>query len=184
MDNTLTTKLEGFLFWKGEAISIKELSSIFQVSTEEIVSALKSLEEILNTRGIRLIRTEEVAELRSAPELSELIEKITKEELNKDLGKAGLETLSIVLYEGPITRREIDYIRGVNSQFIVRNLLVRGLIERVEGKDSRSFAYNPTIELLAHLGIQSRTDLPEYASFQEKIRQFNLEKEKQKENPA
>jgi segregation and condensation protein B len=72
----------------------------------------------------------------------------------KDLGKAGLETLSIILYQGPISRAEIDYIRGVNSNFILRNLLIRGLIERVENPhDQRSFLYKPTLELISYLGL-------------------------------
>jgi segregation and condensation protein B len=79
------------------------------------------------------------------------------------LGKAGLETLAIILYQGPISRADIDYIRGVNSQFIVRNLLIRGLIERVDNPtDARSFLYKTTLDLLSHLGISKIQDLPEY----------------------
>ena len=68
--------------------------------------------------------------LGTAPQMSATVETLTKEELMKDLGKAGLETISIILYKGPISRAEIDYIRGVQSNFILRNLLVRGLIEK------------------------------------------------------
>ena len=111
--------------------------------------------------------------LGTAKELSPLIEQLTKEELTKDLGKAGLETLSIILYQGPITRADIDYIRGVNSQFIVRNLLIRGLVERVENpKDARSFLYKTTLDLLSHLGISKIEELPEYAQVREDIDGF------------
>jgi segregation and condensation protein B len=95
---------------------------------------------------------------------------LTKEELTRDLGKAGLETLSIILYQGPISRANIDYIRGVNSQFIVRNLLIRGLIDRVENpKDARSYIYKTTIDLLSHLGISKIEELPEYEQVRKDI---------------
>jgi segregation and condensation protein B len=73
----------------------------------------------------------------------------------KDLGKAGLETLSIVLYKGPISRADIDYVRGVNSAFILRNLSVRGLITKEDNK------YKPTLDLISHLGIKHIDELPD-----------------------
>ena len=124
------------------------------------------------------METDEEIMLGTAKELSPLIEQITKEELIKDLGKAGLETLSIVLYQGPISRAGIDYIRGVNSQFILRNLLIRGLIERVDNPaDSRSFLYKPTLALLSHLGISSIAELPEYEQVKKDIENFKGSKE-------
>jgi segregation and condensation protein B len=131
------------------------------------------LEAVLKGRGLTLVQTDEEVMLGTAKELSPLIEKLTKDELSRDLGKAGLETLSIILYQGPITRAEIDYIRGVNSQFIVRNLLIRGLVERVENpKDARSFLYKTTLELLSHLGISKIEDLPEYEAVRKEIESF------------
>jgi segregation and condensation protein B len=83
---------------------------------------------------------------------------------------AGLETLSIVLYLGPVSRSEIDYIRGVNSNFILRNLLMRGLVERIEHEtDKRSLKYRPTFELLSFLGIGSVEELPEYETTRAEI---------------
>ena len=111
--------------------------------------------------------------LGTAKELSSLIQVITQENISTDLGKSGLETLSIILYRGPISRTDIDYIRGVNSQFIIRNLLVRGLIERVDNpKDSRSYLYTSSLELLAHLGLSKVTDLPDYEAVSKDIDSF------------
>jgi segregation and condensation protein B len=111
--------------------------------------------------------------LGTAKELSPLIEQLTKDELNRDLGKAGLETLSIILYQGPISRADIDYIRGVNSQFIIRNLLIRGLVERVDNpQDARSFLYQTTLSLLSHLGLSKKEDLPEYTKIREDIESY------------
>ena len=102
-----------------------------------------------------------------------MIEELCKEELSRDLGKAGLETLSIVLYRGPITRSGIDYIRGVNSTFILRNLLIRGLVEKIPNpNDQRSFLYRATFDLLSHLGIPRVEDLPEYGNTNESIEKF------------
>src|SRR3989344_340255 len=80
-------------------------------------------------------------------------------EFYSELSRASLETLAIILYKGPISRREIDHIRGVNSGLILRSLMIRGLIERTEGTE-RSYSYKATLKLLEHLGITRREDLP------------------------
>lgn len=163
MSLTLSAQIESILFWKGEPLSIKKLTQLLSSEEALILDALTTLEGELSTRGISLQRNGDEVALATSPEVSEMIQTLTKEELSKDLGKAGLETLSIILYRGPIKRSAIDYIRGVNSQFIIRNLLIRGLIERVsDPKDERSFLYKPTFELLSYLGINKVEDLPEF----------------------
>ena len=130
----------------------------------EILRALDTLEITLMKRGVRLSRKDDEACLVTAPETSQTIELLAKEELSQEIGKAGLETMTIVLYRGPIARSQIDYIRGVNSTFTLRNLLIRGLIERIPNpKDSRGFLYRPTFDLMNHLGITRIENLPEYA---------------------
>jgi segregation and condensation protein B len=101
--------------------------------------------------------------LGTAPLLSELIEKLQKEELNKELSKASLETLSIILYKDGVSRSLIDYIRGVNSSFTLRALSIRGLIEKsVDKLDSRRYIYKPTFLLLSFMGVKSVEELPDY----------------------
>jgi len=113
-----------------------------------------------------------------------LIEQLTKDELTRDLGKAGLETLSVVLYQGPISRADIDYIRGVNSQFILRALLIRGLVERVDNpKDARSYLYKTTLDLLSHLGVSKLSELPEYEQVRKDIEEFK-QSTAEENNPA
>jgi segregation and condensation protein B len=180
--STLSSQIEAILFWKAESISVKKLAALCDTSESEILTAIAELKLSYTTsgRGITLIENNlggnhEIT-LGTAPELSVLIEKLTKEELMKDLGKAGLETLSIILYQGPISRAEIDYIRGINSQSILRNLLVRGLVERRENpKDQRSFLYAPTLELIAHLGITKIDELPDYAKVRNDIETFKTQ---------
>jgi len=111
-----------------------------------------------------------MVELRTAPEAAALIESIQKEESSRDIGKAGLEALAAILYRGPLTRAEIDFIRGVNSSQTLRTLLMRGLIRRVDNpKDERSFLYEPTTELYSYLGIATKNALPKYEETRAKL---------------
>ena len=169
----LDAQIEAILFWKGEPVSSKKLVAILKKEPKEIAEALDILEDKLQGRGLTLVYKEDEVMLGTATGASELIEQLTKEELIKDLGKAGLETLSIIIYQGPVTRSEIDYIRGVNSNFILRNLLVRGLVEKVTNeKDARSFMYKASFELLQHLGVSKIEEVPEYANVKTEIEAF------------
>ncbi len=173
MSYSLETALEAILFWKGEPMSLKKLSGFLKCTEKDIHDALPRLKESLKGRGITVVEYDTEISLATSPLVSQLIQDITKDELSRDLGKAGLETLSIILYQGPISRPDIDYIRGVSSQFIIRNLLVRGLIERSDNeKDARSFLYKPSLELLSHLGISHIQDLPEFEAIRKDIENF------------
>jgi segregation and condensation protein B len=171
--NTLEKQLEAVLFWKGEPVSIKKLSQTFETTEEEISSVLNKLETALSNRGIVLVRKDGEVTLATSKDASPIIEKLTKDELVRDLGKAGLETLSIITYQGPISRAEIDYIRGVQSNFILRNLMIRGLIEKITNpKDQRSFLYKPTFEMLSFMGITKIEDMPSYNEARAEIENY------------
>lgn len=170
---TLEQKIEGLLFYKAAPVKLTQLQKIFEVSEGEVSSTLKALKERLQGGAVRLSLTETEVQLVTAPELDDLIESVRKDELKRDIGKAGAETLAIVLYKGPISRVEIDRIRGVNSAFILRNLMVRGLVERgTEGK-SHTFAITPT--LLSHLGLTHKTELNNYAMVLDQLEKFEQE---------
>ncbi len=159
----LYQKIEGLLFYKGEPMSIKKLAELLHVKNEEVQESISKLEESLSGRGITLIRKEDEVMLGVAKELSQTIEDIRREEITKDLSKATLETLSIILYRNGSTRSEIDFIRGVNSSFILRNLLIRGLIEKEQDpKDSRRIIYKPTFDVLSYMGVVNIKDLPNF----------------------
>ena len=97
----------------------------------------------------------------------------------RDLGKAGSETLAVVLYRGPVSRADIDYIRGVNCAFILRNLQVRGLVQRISNpKNARSFLYEATPDLLKHLGVTEITSLPDYQAMRDELEKFESEIQK------
>ncbi|MBI3633062.1 MAG: SMC-Scp complex subunit ScpB [Candidatus Vogelbacteria bacterium] len=158
----LDSKIEAILFYENEPVKVKRLAKILNVSEEEIGSALEVLRSRL-IHGVALMTKDDEVVLVTPPEVAEVIEGLVKDSLNSEMGKAALDTLTIVLYYGPITKVEIDNIRGVNSGFILRNLLIRGLVNRIPNdKDQRSFLYKPTFELLAYLGIKDVAKLPEY----------------------
>lgn len=174
-ENTnLDSKIEAILFWKGEPVTLEKLSACLKVSVDEVSQALVKLKEALKSRGVVLIENNNEVTLGTAPEHSLLIENLQKEELNKELSKAALETLSIVLYKNGVNRAEIDYIRGVNSSFTLRALSVRGLVEKVvDPSDNRKFLYKPTLELFSYLGITNIDELPEHEQIINGINQAN-----------
>lgn len=161
----LDAKIEALLFYKGEPVSFKSLARTFEVSEEEVRSATLKLKESLSGRGLTLVMNEQDIMLGTTPELSSFFEEMRKEELTKELSRASLETLSVILYKDSVTRSDIDHIRGVNSSFILRNLQIRGLIDKKQGeKDSRVSVYSPSLELLSHLGVSGIFELPDYES--------------------
>jgi segregation and condensation protein B len=145
-------------------MAISKIAEIFEVTKEEVEVALLKLQKSHENRGLVLVRKDDSVVLGISKELSPLIESIRKDEITKELSKASLETLSIILYKNGIARSEIDYIRGVNSSFILRNLLVRGLIEKIiDSSDNRRILYRPTFDMLSYMGIASIEGLPNYS---------------------
>jgi len=181
----LEHKIEAILFFKGEPETKVKLAELLKVTEEDVEHAVEKLTADLSVRGIRLLKVGDQYELVTSPEMSEVISDVRKEELVRDLGKAGSETLAIILYRGPVSRANIDYIRGVNSSFILRNLLIRALVEKIpDPENKRVFLYQATPELLKHLGITSIEQLPGYQEAQKELDSFELEKEEttQEEN--
>ena len=170
---SLDSHIEAILFFKSEPLDIKEVAIMTGKDESEIRNAVSTLEDRLSKTGLRLVRNGDSIAMGTAPELGEFFKKLQKEELNKTLGKASLETLTIILYQSPVSKSEIDYVRGVNSGFILRNLLIRGLIEReVNPKDRRTFLYSPTFNLLSHMGLSKISELPEYENVRKEIEEF------------
>ncbi|KKT19621.1 MAG: Segregation and condensation protein B [Parcubacteria group bacterium GW2011_GWB1_43_8] len=174
----LIIQLESILFLKGEPVNVSWLVKTLDKKEEEINISLEQLSKRLENRGVKLVRNGNEVVLATAPESAEILKSIVKSEFDLELSKASLETLSIILYKNTASRAEIDYIRGVNSSFILRNLLVRGLIE-IEAKrgEDRNYVYKPSLNLLEHLGVKSLEELPDFASVSAKLKDFlNAEK--------
>lgn len=172
----LSNKIEALLFYTTEPLAYKKMSKILDVAIGEIEPAVAELEQVLAGRGVQLIKNGEEVALVTHPEAHAMIEALRKEELGSSLSRAALETLTIITYQNGITKSEIDYIRGVNSNFILRNLLMRGLVEKVPNEqDKRSPLYRPTFDTLAHLGIAQVEELPEYDILQQQLEQLSQE---------
>lgn len=155
--------IEALLFSRAEPWTLGELAKALGKEKNEIMEALTELENDLQNRGIHVLRADDTVTLGTHPDAHAVLEQLYKEELSKGLSKASVETLSIIMYGEEVTRGKIDYIRGVNSGFILRSLLVRGLIERkVYPRDRKRFMYVPTVALLASLGVEKVEQLPEY----------------------
>lgn len=158
--------LEALLFAAGEPLSKKRLGTLLGLSADALQSAADRLRETLAERGLSLIETVDELDMRTSPEAADIVKKLRESELSRDLGKAGLETLAIVLYKNGATRGDIDWVRGVNSSTALRSLLLRGLILRTEDvSDRRRARYEVTPEALAHLSAGRVSDLPRYEEF-------------------
>ena len=168
--NNNSQALEAVLFIYGEALFIKRAAKILNFSEEEVRSAAEELKTVLEDRGLTLLTHQDKLQLVTKPELAKYLEALVSMDLKESLTPSSLETLSIVSYAAPISRSEIDYIRGVNSSFTLRSLLLRGLIERtIDPKRRNAYIYNPSFNFLKHIGLSSIDELPEYERFQELI---------------
>jgi len=169
----LATKIEALLFAYGEKVSIERLVKVLGSPKREIMQAIDILGERLTSGqgALTLARTEEEVQLVTKSSLVAVVSHFVKEEIDQDLTSAAAETLAIITYTGPVSRSSIDYIRGVNSSFILRSLLIRGLIDReVDPQNARSYRYAPSLSFLKHLGLEKKEALSDYATFKEAIK--------------
>lgn len=166
-------EIQALLFAEGGALTYKNLAKALECTDAELKASLDLLAQALQGSGLSLVRSDTEAVLAVSADAREAVMKKASEEFDRDIGDAGLEVLAILLYEGPSTRAEIDYVRGVNSSSTLRNLLTRGLVERSGNpEDGREFIYRATTELLAHLGVGERTSLPEHGTISSELSSF------------
>ncbi len=166
--NAIEKQIEALLFISGEPMAINKIAEILEVSVEDVLANIENLKNdyLQNNRGLALIIFDNKAQLTTASEVSLVIEKLLQKTLKEELTSAALEALSIIAYKGPISRAELDNIRGVNSSYILRNLLIRGLIEReIDHHRANAFVYKISFEFLRKMGLQRIEDLPEYEKF-------------------
>lgn len=165
-ETQLISALESVLFASGEALSVTRLSKILGSKPNEIESAIAKLMEMCladENRGLFVIRKNDTVELATKGENARYVEALVTGAREEMLSKAALEVLSVVAYRAPIGKTDIDAIRGVNGNFTLRNLLLRGLIERSgNSHDARGYMYAPTFRFLETLGIANVQALPEY----------------------
>ncbi len=164
------SKLEAVLFALNEPANPRRIAGIMGIPEEEIKKLVAELKNSYaeDNRGLDIFEHENSYELVTRKEHSPLIEKIMKTELDEELTPASSEILAIVSYLGPVSRSSIEYIRGVNSSFSLRSLLLRGLVERIPHPErANAFLYRPTADILKALGVASVEELPEFAKYRE-----------------
>jgi segregation and condensation protein B len=158
----LTALVEAILFVSPEPVSANQIGSLLDTPPREIKNAFNELDQIYSGRGIRLQYHKNKVQITSAPEAASVLENMLNLETTSTLSQAALETLSIVAYQQTITRPQIDSIRGVNSDGVLRTLLNKGLIDdvgRAEGP-GRPILYSTTTEFLKYFGLSSYEELP------------------------
>ncbi|HXV44655.1 MAG TPA: SMC-Scp complex subunit ScpB [Anaerolineae bacterium] len=159
----LMTIIEGLLFVSPEPVTIDHLATVTDSQVEQVEAALQQLKENCQQRGIRLQRFGKKVQLVSAPEVTDYIERFLGLSALARLSTPALETLTIIAYRQPITRPEIEAIRGVNSDGVLRTLLSKGLIEEVGRLDTvgHPSLFATTFEFLRYFGLEDIKDLPE-----------------------
>jgi segregation and condensation protein B len=165
---TKLAALEALLFVHGEPMPLKKIAAVIGVSIEEMPELVAEFKRALDEggRGLALVGDQSSIQLVTKPALAPVIQEFVKRELTEDLTPASLEALSLVAYLGPLPRARLDYLRGVNSSFILRNLMMRGLVERYPDPEHPSIVlYRATIDLWKHLGVEDQARLPEYEKF-------------------
>ena len=164
---------EAFLLAEGGPIQFQKLATLLHRDEAAVQLALAEISLTLEDSGMSLVYTSVGVALATAPRTSEALRKAYEDTLSRDVGSAGLEVLTVLLYRGPSTRSRIDYIRGVNTSSTIRLLMSRGLIERsLNPADSREYLYLPTVELLAHLGVRTVSELPDYDTIRSELESF------------
>lgn len=164
--------LEALLFIHGEALPLKKIEKVLKLGPGEALELLYQFSQVLESdgRGLRLIFDSGKFQLSTKPEFGKILEEFVREELTEDLTPASLEALSIIAYLGPISRSRLEYLRGVNSVFTLRNLMLRGLVERFpDPKRPNAYLYKPSLELIRHLGLGKTEELPDYEEFRDII---------------
>lgn len=169
--------IESLLFTAGHPLGYKKLAEVLSIKDEKISEA--EIEKLLknlagdyenNNRGLRLVFLDNKVQMAAAPDSIEAIKNLVKSDFEEELSLAALEVLSIIAYRGPLSRVEVENLRGVNCSFILQSLSIRGLIERKNNpQDGRSYIYNVTFDFLKHLGLTKLEDLPNYLELKNRI---------------
>ncbi len=158
----LAAQIEALLFVASEPVTIGQLATALETSSAEVERALQDLDASFLTRGLRLQRFSGRVQMTTAPDAAGAIERFLGLEATSHLSRAALETLAIIAYQQPVTRPQVDSVRGVNSDGVMKSLLSKGLIQvggRAEGP-GRPILYSTTTEFLQYFGLNSLAELP------------------------
>ena len=160
----LISQIESILFVAGKPLTAKKMAKVLNTKENDVAAAFEKLALKYNDAesGVALLHTNEEWQLVSSAKNTDVTEQFVKAEISGELTRPQLETLTVISYCGPITKPELEQIRGVNCSLILRNLLMRGLVKENEDVTNLLPTYEVTMEYLRHLGLKSLEELPEY----------------------
>lgn len=158
--------IESILLVASRPLRYSDIAQVLDADVSVVSEVIEELKARYNTEqsGIHIFVVDDTVRIGTNPAHAPVVEQFMKDEIAGELPKAQLETLTVIAYRGPITRAEIEQIRGVNCSVILRNLLVRGLIEERYDESVLMPVYTISFEALRHLGVTSVDELPEYAT--------------------
>lgn len=161
---SLKGRIEAILFVAGEAVGIRDLAKALRIEEKELKEALKAIgsEYDYEQRGFMLKRFGDKVQLATRPLYSEDVLRLLQPVQQQSLSQAAMETLAVVAYKQPVTRAEVEQIRGVKCDYSLQSLMIKGLIQEAGRKDTigRPILYATTDMFLSHFGIQGLEDLP------------------------
>lgn len=183
---SVQSKIESILFVSSKPLTLEKITGVCAVKKDEAKQALAELAEKYQSSdsGIKLMKDGRKYQLVTDTKNSKTVKGFLKDERTGELTRPALETLTIIAYRGPITKGELELIRGVNCSLIIRNLLIKGLVEAEEDKKEMTTHYRVTFDFLRFLGICKQAELPEYEKLYRDKRiedLINTEEERQKQ---
>ena len=163
-EGSMAGRIEAILFVAGEAVSVKDLARALQISEQELKKHLNELSDEYDyrQRGFLLKRFGDNVQLATRPLYAEDVVRLLQPVQQQSLSQAAMETLAVVAYKQPVTRAEVEQIRGVKCDYSLQSLMNKGMIEEVGRKDTigRPILFGTTDKFLSHFGISSLEDLP------------------------
>lgn len=160
----LKSKLESLLFVAGKPLTVKKISELILEQEAEVEAALQELQrEYASSHGVQLFSTGRQWQMGTAGENAEVVANFVKEEFAGELTRPQLEALTVIAYRGPLSKLELEVIRGVSCGLILRNLMIRGLVDEEYDALKKENKYRVSMDFLRHLGIGRVEDLPDYA---------------------
>lgn len=161
---SIKSKIESLLFISAKPMGVRQIAELLKVENKEVESAGEELIEDYKKikAGIQVIRDGSKLQMVSSPENAKTVQEFIKDETTGELSRPSLEALTIIAYRGPISKIDLDRIRGVNCSLILRNLLLRGLIEAKQDKKKNETYYTVTLDFIRFLGLNDLADLPDY----------------------
>ncbi len=167
----LKSAIESILFVAGKPLFARQIAKALEAEESEVLRALEEISENRKESGIVLLEAQGSWQMATNSANSPAVKNFLNAELREKLTDATIETLAIIAYRQPISRSEIEAIRGVNCQYSLRHLAIRGLVQKIPNpRDSRQILYETTLEFLQHLGISSIKELPEFEKLVENIK--------------